>query len=234
MTSVIYHSHSTTKGTANFKTIPFSNASIEFNSAKASTASFISIQKLNEGDRIRIIGDNHRPFGGQIIKPGSKLKDGAYSYECIDYTRLFFGKINYIAPPNATSYQILKSMLTNLGYSIAGLEKTTKKYSNLSWKNITRWDIIQQLISLDYKAGQLIECYVNAEGTLIYRPLAQTQEGYIFKSAYDYSQEYDATNIISEAVVFQEHNGLITDLSNVNDNNLIAIWGHIPELEEVC
>ncbi|OEC87897.1 MULTISPECIES: XkdQ/YqbQ family protein [Methanobacterium] len=230
MTSVIYHSHSTTKGTANFKTIPFNNASIEFNSAKASTANFNSIQKLNEGDRIRIIGNNHRPFGGQIIKPGSKLKDGAYSYECVDYTRLFFGK-SYTTWSGGTSDGIIKAILNSLNYSTAGIEKTKAVHGQLIWKNVVRWDIIQQLRWLDYKAGQLIECYVNADGILIYRPLPQTQEGYIFKSAYDYSQEYDASNIITGATVLTKEGDTI---SNVQNDNLVAVWGQIFDREEGC
>jgi hypothetical protein len=233
MTSVIYHSHSTTKGTANFKTIPFSNASIEFNSAKASTANFNSIQKLNEGDRIRIIGDNHRPFGGQIVKPGAKLKNGAYSYECVDYTRLFFGKSD-TTWSDGTSYDIIKAILNSLNYSTAGIEKTNKRHGQLIWKDTGRWDIIQQLRWLDYKAGQLIDCYVNPDGVLIYKPLPQTQEGYIFKSAYDYNQEYDASNIITGASMYTWKDNTFELVSNVRDENLIAIWGRVFDLESGC
>jgi hypothetical protein len=231
MTSVIYHSHSTTQATANFKTIPFSNASIEFNSAKASTASFNSIQKLNEGDRIRIIGSNHQPFGGQIVKPGAKLKDGAYSYECVDYTRLFFGKTN-TSWYDGTSYDIVKAILKSLDYSTAGIEKTKKRHSALVWKKVNRWDIFQQLKWLDYKAGELIECYVNADGILIYRPMPQTKEGYIFKSAYDYSQEYDASNMITGATVTTKEGKAV--ISSIQNTELIAIWGPIFDVEEGC
>ena len=234
MTSVIYYSHSTTKGTATFQTIPFSNASIEFNSAKASTASFNSIKKLNEGDKIRIEGDNHRSFGGQIVKIGSKLKDGAYSYECLDYTRLFFYKTFLMTPPNQTSYDLIKARLTYLGYSTAGLEKTTKKHPQLTWKDTGLWDIIQQLRWLDYKAGQLIECYVNADGILIYRPLPQTHEGYIFKSAYDYNQEYDASSIITGASIYLDKDNLSGTFAQVYDKDLMAIWGPIFDQEKGC
>jgi hypothetical protein len=233
MVSHIYQSHSTSRGAADFKTIQFSNASIELNSAKASTASFNSIEKLNEGDRIRIVGDNHRPFGGQIIKPGSKLKDGNYSYDCIDYTRLFFVKFD-TTWSDGPSYDIIKSMLNSLGYSTAGLEKTSTIHGQLNWKNVTCWDIIQQLRWLDYQGGQLIECYVNEDGTLIYRPLPQTHEGYIFKSAYDYSQEYDASNIIVGVIVETYKDNKYTVISNVGDAALAAIWGEIYEPVEGC
>jgi len=235
MTSTIYHTSSTERITASFKSIPYSNASIDFNSAKASTASFNSINKLTEGDKIRIEGDNHWNFGGQIIKRGAKLKDGAYSYECIDYTHLFFGKTTMTTPKDKTSYDILKEMLTKLGYSTAGLGKTTKKHAQLSWKAVTYWDIIQQLRWLDYKAGQLIECYVNADGTLIYKPLAQTHEGYIFKSAYDYSQEYDASDIITGVYVIKaDDSNNVSYLSKVYDTDLMAVWGPIIDIEEGC
>lgn len=231
MTSVIYHTSSTDKATADFETIPYSNASIEFNSGKASTASFNSIEQLFEGDKIRIEGDNHQPFGGQIIKTSAKLKDEAYSYDCIDYTHLFFGKVNLTTSINKTSYDIVKSILNTLGYSTSGIEQTTKKQAQLIWKDTTYWDIIQQLRWLDYKSGQLIECYVNADGTLIYRPLAQTMEGYIFKSAYDYSQEYDASDIVTKESVEDEKGNII---SNAQDEDLIAVWGNISAIESGC
>ena len=233
MVTTVYHTSSTDKYQTSFSSIPFNNASITFNSAKASTANFNSIEKLFEGDRIRIVGDNHRPFGGLITKPGSKLKDGAYSYECVDYTKLFFGKVTGTFS-NKTSYEIIKSLVDKLNYSAAGLKATTKKHSTVSWKATTYWDIIQQLRWLDYKAGQLIECYVNEDGTLIYRPLAQTHEGYIFKSAYDYSQEYDAKDIVTGVTLYAENNGVVTNLASIEDTNLSAVWGQIYGLESGC
>lgn len=226
MNTIIYYSRSTTPATADFKTIPYSNASIEFNSDKASTASFSSPEKLQEGDKIRIVGDNHRPFGGQIIKVGSKLRDGSYQYSCIDYTRLFFGKA-FNNWNNKRSDEIIKDLIGN--YDISGIEKTKKVHGQLIWKAVTKWDIIQELRWLDYKAGQLIECYVNEDGTLIYRPLPETHEGYVFKSAYDYNQEYDASTVISGATIYTDDK-LVADF----DIDLIAIWGHIFEIEKGC
>jgi hypothetical protein len=235
MVSQIYHNNTIKNNqSANFNSIPFSNGSITFNSGKASTASFNSIKKLNEGDKIRIIGDNHREFGGQINKPGAKLKDGAYSYECIDYTRLFFGK-TVTTYSGGTSYEILKFMLEAINYSTAGLKPTTKRHGALRWKGVTRWEIIQQLRWLDYQAGELIEAYVNADGTLIYQPMEETHEGYIFKSAYEYSQDYDASNIVTGArTIYEDDKENIYYLANVNDENLLAVWGWITEVEEGC
>lgn len=231
MKTIIYHSSSTTRVNADFKTIPFSNASIEFNSDKASTASFNSPEKLLEGDRIRIMGDNHRPFGGQVIKVGSKLRDGSYQYECIDYTRLFFGK-SYTTWSGGTSAEIIRAVISN--HDLSGIENTKKVHGQLIWKGVTRWDIIQELRWLDYEAGQHIECYVNEDGTLIYRPLAQTHEGYVFKSAYDYNHEYDASTIMTGASVYTEDEELLSIVANVNDADLVAIWGHIFEFEKGC
>lgn len=237
MASQIYHTNSLTKDNANFQSIPFSNASITFNSQKASTASFNSIKKLNEGDKIRIIGDNHREFGGYIIKPGAKLRDGAYSYDCIDYTRLFFGET--VLNASGTSYEIIKNMLEKLNYSTAGLKKTNKSYGPehyLRWKGATRWDIIQQLRGLDYQNGELIDCYVNADGVLIYQPMEETREGYIFKSAYDYSQSYDGTNVMTgSSTIYEEPTTkTVYTISDVADENLIAIWGWITDVEDGC
>lgn len=234
MVSQIYHTSSISKDSANFNSIPFSNANITFNSQKASMASFNSIKKLNEGDKIRIIGDNHRDFGGYIIKPGSKLRDGAYSYECIDYTRLFFGE-TVLTYNKGTSYDILKFMLESINYSTAGLKKTSKRYDYLRWKGINRWDIIQQLKWLDYQNGELIDCYVNADGILIYQPMEETREGYIFKSAYDYSQSYDGSNIVTGSrTIYEDNNKNIFYLAEAYDENLLAIWGWITDVEDGC
>lgn len=236
MVSQIYH-NSTIKnnGNANFESIPFDNASINFNSQKASTASFNSIKKLKEGDKIRIIGDNHPEFGGQIIKIGSKLKDGAYSYDCIDYTRLFFGK-TVTTYSGGTSYEMLKFILESINYSTVGLKKTSKRHGSLRWKGVTRWDMIQQLRWLDYQAGELIECYVNADGILIYQPMEETHEGYIFKSAYEYNQDYDSSNIITGArtIYDDDKTDTITTVAYTSDENLVAIWGSINAVEEGC
>jgi len=234
MVSQIYHTSTVTKSSAGFQSIPYSNASITFNSNKASTASFNSIKKLNEGDKIRIIGDNHREFGGQIIKQGAKLGDGAYSYECIDYTRLFFGET--VANYNKyTSYEIIKALLNTIGYSTAGLKPTTKRHGSLKWKAVSRWDIIQELRGYDYRSGQLIECYVNPDGTLVYQPMPQTHEGYIFKSAYDYNQDYDAGNIITGAsTIYDDNKGNISFLASSQDKNMMAVWGRIMDIEEGC
>jgi len=236
MVSQIYH-NSTLKNNeiANFESIPFDNANITFNSQKASTASFTSTKKLKEGDKIRIIGDNHPEFGGQIIKPGAKLKDGAYSYECIDYTRLFFGK-TVTTYSGGTSYEIIKLILETINYSTAGLKQTTKIHGSLRWKGVTRWDIIQQLRWLDYQAGELIECYVNADGILIYQPMEETREGYIFKSAYEYNQDYDASNIITGARTIHDDDktNTITTVAYTTDEKLMAIWGMIGAVEEGC
>lgn len=236
MSTTIYHSSSQTRVSADFKTIPYSNASIEFNSDKGSTASFNSPDKLREGDRIRIVGDNHWPFGGQVIKVGSKLRDGSYHYDCIDYTRLFFGE-NYTTWSGGTSAEIIRTVISNhdlAGNDLSGIENTKKVHGQLIWKGVTRWDIIQELRWLDYEAGQHIECYVTEDGTLIYRPLAQTHEGYVFKSAYDYNQEYDASTIMTGAYVYTEGETSLNIVASVRDEDLIAIWGHLFAFEKGC
>lgn len=237
MTTTVYHSGSTSRGKAKFKSIMAKGITITFEADKASTASFKSKEYLLKGDRIRIVGDNHRTFGGQIIKDGEKPRDGWYSYDVIDYTRLFFTKVSayYI---NRTSYDFLKiwfksDLYKSQPYSTAGLKKTKKKHKKLVWKATSLWDIIQQLKWLDYKAGQYVNCYVNENGTLIYEPRKSTELGYFFNGAYDYSQETDASNIITRAAYVKYEGSTPSALSSSEaSKDLIARWGYITEVEE--
>ncbi len=229
MTTTVYHSGSTSRGTAKFKSIMAKGISITFEPDKASTASFKSKEYLLKGDRIRIVSDNHRTFGGQIIKDGEKPRDGWYSYDVIDYTRVFFSKTSWTTPSKSTSYQLLKKLLKLYKLSTAGLKKTKNKHPQLIWKAINIWDIIQQLKWLDYKAGQYIDCYVNENGTLIYKPRASTELGYFFNGAYDYSQESDASNIITGSQFIGENNEILGYSHSSSD--LIARWGWINEVE---
>ena len=63
----LYYSHSTARGSANFKSIPFHSASIDWKREEASTMSFSSPVQLTEADRIRYKSDT-TDFGGQIYK----------------------------------------------------------------------------------------------------------------------------------------------------------------------
>jgi hypothetical protein len=52
MIGKLYYSHSTTRGSAGFTSLPFYDANIEWKRTEASTMSFKSPKKLEEADRV--------------------------------------------------------------------------------------------------------------------------------------------------------------------------------------
>lgn len=224
----LYYSHSTARETAKFSNIPFHSASIDWNREEASTMSFKSPIKLAEADRIRY-KNGKREFGGQIYKRKKSLS-GDFEYDVISYVRLYHTKVT-CSYNNLTSSQILKKILANdkNKFSTAGIKNTTVIHSSLKWEKTSIWDIAQQLCWLEHKAGYEARCYVDANGTLIFKLIDEQQKGYTFTNAYDYSEEYDSTDIITVGNVTSD--GKVIASSNA-DKNMIAKWGYIADFEE--
>lgn len=231
MIGKLYVSHSTQREKAEFKSIPFYNGSIEWNREQASTMSFKSPIKLAEADRVRYKSDR-TDFGGQIYKK-KKSVSGDYEYEVISYLRLYHDKVtcNY---SNMTSSQILKNVLkfSSNDFSTSGIKDTVVVHQNLKWNKTSIWDIALQLCWLEHKAGYETRCYVDANGTLIFKYIDKQQKGYNFTSAYDYSEEYDSSDIVTMVAVTQ--NGNLNDWINyaTASKNMIAKWGYILEYDE--
>ena len=227
----LYYSQSTSRGQAEFQSMPFHDASITHNRDKASSMSFKSKLKLNEADRI-IYNDvtNNTTFGGQVVKRSKSLGDD-YTYEIMDYTRLYHSKVS-CSFTASTSSAILKTLLkkdlNNL--STSGIENTTLLHSYLKWDNVSLWTIIEQLAWLEYQAGNHIYYDIDYVGNLIWKSIPETVEGYSFTQAYEYSDSYDSSSIITQGILINSKNPN-QKVEAFADNNMIAKWGYISEIE---
>ena len=226
----LYYSHSTSRGEAEFKSMPFHGASITHNRDKASSMSFKSNLKLEEADRI-IYKDltNNKTFGGQVTKR-SKTLGGDYSYDVIDYTRLYQSKVT-CSFSKMTSSDILKSLIKSdyNHLSTSGIQNTNYIHSYLKWDNTSLWDIIEQLAWLEYKAGNYIYFDVDYTGSLIWKTIPQTVTGYSFSEAYDYQDSHDSSNIITQGILINS-NKSSEHIEAYASTSMIAKWGYVSEM----
>ena len=226
----LYYSHSTSRGEATFTSIPFYDASIEWNKTEASTMSFKSPVKLAEADRIRYEAtDTRRNFGGQVTKVKATAKDD-YEYEVISYLRLYHSKITFSCK-NMTASKIMKKILKKDAnkLSTAGITETSIIHGKLKWVNTSIWDIANQLCYLEHKFGNDIGCHIDENGTMRFGYSLNNQEGYVFTNVLDYSEEYDSSDFITQYSV--TYNGKVVASSSANQS-LIAKWGVISEVED--
>ena len=225
----LYYSHSTTRANANFKSIPFHSASIDWKREEASTMTFSSPVKLSESDRIRYKNINGKDFGGQIYKV-KKSVGGDYNYEVISYLRLYHDKVT-CSFKNLTSSQIMKKVLklSKNDFSTSGVKDTTVIHSNLKWENTSIWDIAQQLCWLEHQAGYEVRAEVDASGTLLFNYIPKQQKGYSFTNVFGYDETHDSSDLITEAKI--TYNGK-TIADKVSSSNIIAKWGYVSEVEE--
>ena len=225
----LYYSHSTSRGEAPFTSIPFHDASIEWNREEASTISFKSPVKLEEADRIRYESDTNRKFGGQIVKVKASATDD-YDYEAISYLRLYHSKVTYSCK-NMTASQIMKKILKKDAnkLSTSGIQSTDIIHTSLKWSNTSIWDIALQLCYLEHKLGNDIGVMIDENGTMRFGYSLNNQEGYVFTNVLDYSEEYDSSDFITQYSV--TYNGKVVASSSANQS-LIAKWGAISEVED--
>lgn len=225
----LYYSHSTTRANAQFKSIPFHNASIDWKREDASTMSFSSPVKLAEADRIRYKSKDGKDFGGQVYKV-KKSAGQDYNYDVISYLRLYQDKVT-CSYKNLTSAQIMRKVLklSKNDFSTGGVKDTQVIHSNLKWENTSIWEIAQQLCWLEHQAGYEVRAEVNASGTLLFNYLPKQQEGYKFTNALGYDEEHDSTDLITEAKV--TFNGK-TIADKVASSSIVAKWGYVSEAED--
>lgn len=226
----LYYSHSTARGEATFTSIPFYDASIEWNRTEASTMSFKSPIKLAEADRIRYEAtDTRRNFGGQVIKVKATARDD-YEYEVISYLRLYHSKITFSCK-NMTASKIMKKILKKDAnqLSTAGITETSIIHGKLKWMNTSIWDIANQLCYLEHKFGNDIGCHIDENGTMRFGYSLNNQEGYVFTNVLDYSEEYDSSDFVTQYSVTYNGKGVASSSAN---QSLIAKWGVISEVED--
>ena len=231
---MMYASDTPKLAETSFHEIPFSDGKIEYKRNEASTLSFTSPKKLSHGTRIKYVDPrgSKYSFGGQIYKTKESV-NGFYDYDVISYTRLYLSKSITVSYSNLTSSQIIKKLLkanpNNL--STSGITKTTNKHSYVKWEKKSLWEIAQQLQWLEYKAGNAIECYVNADGILVFGKTVNTKEGYNFSTTtsgtnqiIDYEDELATEDVVTAGrVVFDGK----TKAYAQSSANLIATWGLI-------
>ena len=231
---MMYASDTPKLAETSFHEIPFSDGKIEYKRNEASTLSFTSPEKLSHGTRIKYVDPrgSKYSFGGQIYKTKESV-NGFYDYDVISYTRLYLSKSITVSYSNLTSSQIIKKLLkanpNNL--STSGITKTTNKHSYVKWEKKSLWEIAQQLQWLEYKAGNAIECYVNADGILVFGKTVNTKEGYNFSTTtsgtnqiIDYEDELATEDVVTAGrVVFDGK----TKAYAQSSANLIATWGLI-------
>lgn len=224
----LYYSHSTTRANAEFKSIPFHDASIDWKREEASTMSFSSPIKLAEADRIRYKSDT-TDFGGQVYKVRKNI-GGDYSYEVISYLRLYHDKVT-CSYKNLTSSQILKKVLklSKNDFVTSGVKDTKVVHSNLKWENTSIWDIALQLCWLEHKAGYEVRAKVDANGTLLFNYIPKQEKGYSFNNVYDYEEEHDSSDLITQATVI--FNGQ-TVANKTASSSIVAKWGYVSEIED--
>ena len=226
----LYYSKSTSRGEADFQSMPFHDSSINHNRDKASEMSFKSPIKLSEADRIIYKDkDNNSTFGGQIVKIKKNL-GGDYNYDVIDYTRLYQSKVR-CSFSKSTSSNILKSLLKNdpNNLSTSMIENTEYIHSYLKWDNASLWEIVEQLAWLEYKAGNYIHYDVDYAGRLVWKNIGKKTEGYVFSEAYDYDEEHDSSDIVTRAV-FMNNNKPSENVTAYASNSTIAKWGVVTEI----
>ena len=226
----LYYSHSTSRGKAEFTSMPFHGASITHNRDKASMMTFKSNVKLDEADRI-IYKDleSNKTFGGQVVKRSKTLGDD-YSYEVMDYTRLYQSKIScYFS--RTTSANLLRTLLKGNSneLSTSGIQNTNHVHSYLKWDNTSLWDIIEQLAWLEYQAGVHIYYDIDYTGALIWKEIPQTVEGYSFSEAYDYNDTHDSSTIITRGVLVNSKNAS-QHVDAFASEDMLAKWGYITEM----
>ena len=224
----LYYSHSTTRANAQFKSIPFHSASIDWKREEASTMSFKSPVKLSEADRIRYKSDT-TDFGGQVYKIQKSVGDD-YQYEVISYLRLYHDKVT-CSFSNLTSSQIMKKVLqlSKNDFVTSGVKDTKIIHSNVKWENTSIWDIALQLCWLEAQAGYNVQAKVDANGTLLFNYADTQEKGYNFTEVYDYDEELDSSDLITRATIV---NGNQEVANATASSSIVAKWGYVSEVED--
>lgn len=203
--------------------IPFSDVTINNPIQAADTATFSTTEPLDleMNPQVRIIG-KHWPFGGFVTKE-QETEEG-YTYDCMDWTRLLYGKI-YQGWQNKTSSEIINYLLERRGVSFGGVQPTTKRHSEVIFHSKKVIDVCHQLANLETN----MEFFVNADNVAVLRPVPEIKEGYVFypPSYTDLQFTNDASNIITSVSVYGESDRF---LSQVKDMSLFAKYGELEDI----
>jgi len=202
---------------------PYYSCTLTFTLFAANTVDFESPTKYGNMARVNVIGE-HKPFGGQIDDP-KETQDG-YTYSCMDYTRLLFGKWAYHYS-NVRVSTIIKDILKEVGLPTNGIMTTGIIHPTLAGNFQKRIDICHQLAGLDD-----LEFLINKDGIPILRETPQSTTGYVFfteESVSDYSIEHNATSIVTSVKVFGKDGKYLYGYAN---QNMLLVYGDITDILE--
>lgn len=216
--------HLTTKIYIQNERIPFFDVTINNPLQAADTATFTTDEPVDFdlNPQVRIIGDNHRPFGGFITKP--RETDEGYTYDCIDWTRLLHGKL-YRAWHNYTTSEIIIELLNHRGLNTGGITPTSNRHTELIFHSKKVVDACHQLANLETN----MEFFVNSDNVAILRTIPEVREGYVFypPSYTDFQFSRDSSNIITAVSAFGEDDRF---LAQIKDDTLIGRYGFIEDI----
>lgn len=191
----------------------------------ANTASFSTDEPLDFdlNPRIHISGD-HKPFGGFVDKDSERETEVGYAYDCMDWTKLLFGKL-YRAWNNYTTSEIITELLRHRGLNTGGITPTTKRYPELIFHSKKVIDACHQLANLENN----MEFFVNSDNVAILRTIPEVKEGYVFYSPSYTDLEFtqNTRNIITAVSAFGEDNRF---LAQIKDSTLIGRYGFIEDV----
>jgi len=173
--------------------------------------------------KVNVIG-KHYPFGGQTN--ARKETSTGYTYTCLDYTRLLFGKES-LKYTNCLISTIIKDFLKDVGMPTSGIQKSTIKHASIVINNQKVIDIFQQLANLDG-----MEFFVKRDGIPILRDIPDPTSGYVFMTTQmvsDYSLDLDDSSIITGVTVYGAGNKLLYEYGN---SKMVLKYGPIGDIIE--
>jgi len=218
--------HLTTKIYVQNERIPFFDLTINNPLQAANTISFSTDEPLDFdlNPQIQVMGDNHKPFGGFIDKDTERETDLGYAYDCMDYTKLLYGKL-YRGWNNKTASEIITELLHHRGLNTGGITPTTKRYPELIFHSKKVVDVCHQLANLESN----MEFFVNSDNVAILRTIPEIKEGYVFypPSYTDLSLSQDTRDIITAVSSFGEDDRF---LGQVKDDTLLGRYGFIEDI----
>ena len=122
--------------------------------------------------KINIVYEGVNIFGGQIVE--TKETEAGYEYNCLDYTRLLFGKWPF-SKTNVRVSDLIKQTVEYVGMPTSGIQTTPTVWPKLSASNQKRIDTCLQMAN-----HEGWEFHVNIDGIPILQPQPDPTEGYVF------------------------------------------------------
>ena len=201
-------------------TVPYYSLHITYNLYAANQVTFDSPTYYEDMSKIHIVGKN-KPFGGQIFE--TKETPTGHEYNCLDYTRLLFGKWPF-NKKNVRVSDVIKETVAYVGMPTSGIMKTSVVHKTLAAPNQKRIDTCQQMANLEG-----LEFHVNQDGIPILRDQPEATAGYIFftqESTSDYSVDYNDSDLVDSVYVLGENNVLLYKYA---DQSMIVKYGYLED-----